>query len=113
MDHMTQINGSSSYSFLSLDPAWGTIRKHGPWNNDELRIVGSLHQDLLHSKNITELIVRSEDAVVYGYRCGSIETFYQQTGSSSIGLPTPADLMGVVTLKAKRRLERDHGIVLL
>jgi len=44
-----------------------------------------------------------------------MEVFYQQAvAPNTFGtLPTPADLMGVVALKAKRRLERDHGIMLL
>lgn len=58
---------------------------------------------------------RTEDTVVYGNQCGGVEVFYQQAvapGAFAV-LPTPADLMGIVALKAKRRLERDHGIVLL
>jgi len=53
--------------------------------------------------------------VVYGNQCGGVEVFYQQAVAPSAFavLPTPADLMGIVALKAKRRLERDHGIVLL
>jgi hypothetical protein len=42
-----------------------------------------------------------------------MEVFYQQSTGSTVGLPTPSDLMGLVPLKAKRRLERDHGIILL
>lgn len=52
---------------------------------------------------------------MYGNQCGNVEVFYQQTLSSGTygGLPTPADLMGIVPLKAKRRIERDHDIILL
>jgi hypothetical protein len=56
---------------------------------------------------------RCEDSTVYGYQCGKMEVFYQQSTGSTVGLPTPSDLMGLVPLKAKRRLERDHGIILL
>lgn len=59
-------------------------------------------------------VVRSEDSTVYGYQCGGVQVFYQQACSEGVaGLPAPSDLIGVVSLKAKRRLERDHGIVLL
>lgn len=44
---------------------------------------------------------------------GKTEIFYQQSASSAAGLPTPADAMGTVPLKAKRRLERDHALILL
>lgn len=52
---------------------------------------------------------------MYGNQCGKVQVFYQQAlmTKTTGGLPTPADLMGVVPLKAKRRLERDHGIMLL
>ncbi|KAL0272111.1 UNVERIFIED_CONTAM: hypothetical protein PYX00_005207 [Menopon gallinae] len=112
-DYLPSSGVSNSYSFLSLDPEWGTTQKSGAWGNDEIKLVGSLHQDLIQSPNITEVIVRNEDAVVYVYRCGNTEIFYQQGGCSAIGLPTPADLMGVIPLKARRRLERDHGVILL
>ena len=58
---------------------------------------------------------RAEDTVLYGNQCGKVEVYYQQAIALNApgGLPTPADLMGIVPLKAKRRAERDHGIVLL
>ena len=58
MDHLSGNGNSSSYSFLSLDPQWGTMQSSGPWGNDELKIVGSLHQNLIQTQNITEVIVR-------------------------------------------------------
>lgn len=57
---------------------------------------------------------RSEDTITYGYQCSDIQVFYQENNcTNSIGLPTPSDLMGVIPLKARRILERDHGIILL
>lgn len=41
------------------------------------------------------------------------QLFYQQNTSVVAGLPMPSDLMGIIPLKAKRRLERDHGILIL
>ncbi|KAG7208950.1 hypothetical protein KM043_015124 [Ampulex compressa] len=103
------------YSILSIDPEWDTVQRSGLWGVTELDIVSSLHNRFTHASNLTDVIVRTEDTVVYGNQCGNVEVFYQQTvaPSTSGGLPTPADLMGIVSLKAKRRLERDHGIVLL
>ncbi|XP_076627148.1 Hermansky-Pudlak syndrome 4 protein isoform X2 [Colletes latitarsis] len=103
------------YSILSIDPQWDTINRSGLWGVTELDIVSCLHDRFTHASNLTDIIVRTEDTVVYGNQCGNIEVFYQQAVASdtSGGLPTPADLMGIVSLKAKRRLERDHGIVLL
>ena len=52
---------------------------------------------------------------MYANQCGKIQVYYQQAISSNTsgGLPTPADLMGIVPLKAKRRVERDHEIIIL
>ncbi|CAL7946871.1 unnamed protein product [Xylocopa violacea] len=103
------------YSILSIDPQWDTINRSGLWGVTELEIVSCLHDRFIHASNLTDIIVRTEDTVVYGNQCGNVEVFYQQAvaPNTSGGLPTPADLMGIVSLKAKRRLERDHGIVLL
>ncbi|XP_017759494.1 PREDICTED: uncharacterized protein LOC108550299 [Eufriesea mexicana] len=103
------------YSILSIDPQWDTINRSGLWGVTELDIVSCLHDRFRHASNLTDIIIRTEDTVVYGNQCGNIEVFYQQAvaPNTSGGLPTPADLMGIVSLKAKRRLERDHGIVLL
>lgn len=108
-------SGADSYSFLCIDPAWDTVHKGGVWSGPELELVGSLHRDFQDQPNLTEICVRVHESLVYGYQCGRSEVFYQQqqAGQTSIGLPTPADLMGTVPLKARRRLERDHGIVLL
>lgn len=56
---------------------------------------------------------RGGDSIIYGYHCGPSEVFYHESASTNAGLPLPADPMGLVQLKAKRRLERDHTIILL
>lgn len=57
---------------------------------------------------------RHSDGVIYGVRsAGQSEVYYHQSAGSNAGLPTPADPMGNVVLKARRRLERDHAIILL
>lgn len=103
------------YSILNIDPQWDTVQRYGLWGVTELDIVSCLHDRFTQASNLTDIIVRTEDTVVYGNQCGGVEVFYQQAvapGAFAV-LPTPADLMGIVALKAKRRLERDHGIVLL
>ncbi|XP_014213898.1 uncharacterized protein LOC106643323 [Copidosoma floridanum] len=103
------------YSVLSVDSEWDTIHRSGLWGVTELDVVSSLHDRFKRNKNLTDIVVRTDDTVVYGNQCGNVEVFYQQAVASSTagGLPTPADLMGTVPLKAKRRLERDHGIIIL
>ncbi|KAL0125675.1 hypothetical protein PUN28_004625 [Cardiocondyla obscurior] len=103
------------YSILNIDPQWDTVQRSGLWGVTELDIVSCLHDRFTQVSSLTDIIVRTEDTVVYGNQCGGVEVFYQQAVAPSpfAALPTPADLMGIVALKAKRRLERDHGIVLL
>ncbi|XP_012142156.2 Hermansky-Pudlak syndrome 4 protein isoform X3 [Megachile rotundata] len=115
LEPMPSNENKELYSILSIDPQWDTIHRSGLWGVTELDIVSCLHDRFKHASNLTDIIVRTEDTVVYGNQCGNIEVFYQQAvaPNTSGGLPTPADLMGIVSLKAKRRLERDHGIVLL
>ncbi|XP_035739202.1 uncharacterized protein LOC118449101 isoform X2 [Vespa mandarinia] len=115
LDPLPSNENKELYSILSVDAEWDTIHRSGLWGVTELDIVSCLHDRFKQASNLTDVIVRTEDAVVYGNQCGQIEVFYQQAVAPNIsgGLPTPADLMGIISLKAKRRLERDHGIVLL
>lgn len=50
---------------------------------------------------------------MYGSQIADNQLFYQQSVQPIAGLPTPSDLMGTVSLKAKRRLERDHGLLII
>ncbi|CAB0039138.1 unnamed protein product [Trichogramma brassicae] len=103
------------YSVLSVDSEWDTTYRSGLWGVTELDLVSSIHDRFKQNNNITDITIRTEDTVVYGNQCGNHEVFYQQAVPHNTlgGLPTPADLMGIVPLKAKRRLERDHSIVML
>lgn len=56
---------------------------------------------------------RCNDSVIYGYRCGDSEVYYKQPTSQLRGIAQPGDGMGNAPLNAKRRLERDHSIILL
>ncbi|XP_046680237.1 uncharacterized protein LOC124367457 isoform X2 [Homalodisca vitripennis] len=113
LEHCPGATACESYSWLSVDPHWGTVQRGGAWAGARLELLTSLHQQFNTRRNLTETIVRSEDSIIYGYQCGGVQIFYQQVCSEGAGLPAPSDLIGVVSLKAKRRLERDHGIVLL
>ncbi|XP_039293004.1 uncharacterized protein LOC111057824 isoform X4 [Nilaparvata lugens] len=109
------LNAADSYSYMCVEPGWGTTRRHGQWTLSQLELLTRLHHDFQHASNLTDVVVRCDDSLVYGNQCGRKEVFYQQSvgGNSLVGLPNPSDLMGIVPLKAKRRLERDHNIILL
>ncbi|XP_024877372.1 uncharacterized protein LOC112458155 isoform X1 [Temnothorax curvispinosus] len=115
LEPMPSTENKELYSILNVDPQWDTVQRSGLWGVTELDIVSCLHDRFTQARSLTDIIVRTEDTVVYGNQSGGVEVFYQQAVAPGTfaALPTPADLMGIVALKAKRRLERDHGIVLL
>uniref|UniRef100_T1HC08 Intu_longin_1 domain-containing protein n=1 Tax=Rhodnius prolixus TaxID=13249 RepID=T1HC08_RHOPR len=112
LDHVP-LGPIGEYSYAVVDPSWGPVERGGAYQPHQLELLTTLHYTLNEHPNITDILVRGEDTISYGYQCGENQIFYQQNSSSSGGLPTPADLMGILPLKAKRTLERDHGIVLL
>lgn len=106
--------GEGNYSFMEIDnKKWGLIDKVGPWSAEDLAAVEAMHNDLKGNKNFTEIMLRSDENILYGYKSGDVEVFYQQPQSGTAGIPPPSDIMGVVSSVARRRLERDHTIVLL
>lgn len=105
--------GDGGYSFICLDSKWDVNNRCGPWTPGDLLTLNLMHNDLHSNRKLFEFIIRSQDAVIYGYRCGRSEFYYQESSIKNPGLPPPQDAMGTVSLCAKRRLERDHRILLL
>lgn len=69
---------------------------------------------MFHFK-ITEKLVyisRDDDGIIYAHNSGKTEVYYHQSAVCNAGLPTPVDPMSIIALKARRRLERDHAIIL-
>uniref|UniRef100_A0A0A1WJ60 Hermansky-Pudlak syndrome 4 protein n=1 Tax=Zeugodacus cucurbitae TaxID=28588 RepID=A0A0A1WJ60_ZEUCU len=101
-----------AYSFMSIDAKWDTLERNGPWNPLELNTLECMHQDLQPNDEISDLILRSHDAVYYGYKSGRSEFFYKEAAHATNGIPPPSDPMGNVTMRAKTHLERDHSYIL-
>lgn len=101
------------YSFLCLDREWDTLKRGGPWETGDTNSLSKLHRDFQNNGNITEILCKGNDSILYGVHTGDSEIFYHQSESANGGLPTPSDSMGHVPMRAKRSLERDHAIVLL
>lgn len=123
------------YSFIAIDnKKWDTVQKTGPWSPTDLSSIEIMHNDMKINPAFTEMIVRykfenldfsffhfnkpffiyrKDDNILYGYQCGNVEIFYQQSNPLAAGLPPPSDIMGSVGAISKRRLERDHSIVML
>ncbi|XP_072390222.1 uncharacterized protein HPS4 [Diabrotica undecimpunctata] len=106
---LKQTQGGEQYQFITLDST-------GPrtfWNGttEDWRELYYFN-DELSNNSITEVLIRSLDTSYYGYHCGPNKIFYGETTICNGGLPLPADPMGVLQVKAKRRLERDYALIL-
>ncbi|XP_035904310.1 uncharacterized protein LOC118508537 [Anopheles stephensi] len=104
---------ADGYSLIALDSGWDVAKKNGPWNALELQTAESLHTYFRKRSLVTEVTLKSQETVLYGYQCGMRELFYTQIANAQGGLPPPQDVMGAVPLCAKRRIERDHFALLL
>lgn len=103
-----------NYGYMVMDTTdAGMVDKHGHWLNSQTVLATSIHDTFQNNSSVLDIMIRNDDNIVYGNKCGSRELFYQQSGNIVSGLPTPSDIMGVVSTTAKRRLQRDHGIIIL
>ncbi|KAG5886851.1 hypothetical protein JTB14_017657 [Gonioctena quinquepunctata] len=102
---------SEPYRYLQHDSEWLSVKRGGPWNGNDLESLHYLHDDFHDTDhNLTEILIRSSDNIIYGHHSGSSEVFYSETANFIAGLPPPVDPMGLLQIKAKKRLERDHGL---
>ncbi|CAH0398175.1 unnamed protein product [Chilo suppressalis] len=101
------------YSYLTLDPDWGTVKKGGPWAALDIATMGLIHNEFADDPELSEFILRSEDSVVVGNRCGGAQVYYQEAGARTAGPPPPSDPLAAAPLRARRRLTRDHAALLL
>lgn len=103
---------ASDYAFLNLDRGWDVLKRGGAWQQNDFTTLLMMH-DNFADKNISDIIIRTNDSVLYGHnKSGESEIYYQHASAkqTSGGLPAPSDFQ--VISQAKRRLERDHSLVL-
>ncbi|XP_075977593.1 Hermansky-Pudlak syndrome 4 protein [Anticarsia gemmatalis] len=104
---------STDYSYLTLDPDWGTVRKGGPWAALDIATMGLIHNEFSEDTELSEFILRSDESVVVGAQCGGAQIYYQEKGTRVAGPPPPSDALALAPLRARRRLHRDHSTLLL
>ncbi|KAL0838548.1 hypothetical protein ABMA28_016656 [Loxostege sticticalis] len=104
---------ATDYSYLTLDPDWGTVKKGGPWAALDIATMGLIHNEFGEDPELTEFILRSDESVVLGARCGGAHVYYQEAGARAAGPPAPSDPLAAAPLRARRRLARDHATLLL
>ncbi|XP_041978811.1 uncharacterized protein LOC121732873 [Aricia agestis] len=103
----------ADYSYLVLDPDWGTVKKGGPWAAPDIADMGYIHHAFEEDPELTEFILRSDTGVVVGGMCGRAQVYYHESGARAPGPPAPSDLLAAAPLRARRRLHRDHAAFLL
>ncbi|KAJ8722308.1 hypothetical protein PYW08_004710 [Mythimna loreyi] len=113
MEPLAAVGEATDYSYLTLDPDWGTVRKGGPWAALDIATMGLIHNDFAEDPEMSEFILRSDESVVVGSVCGGAQVYYQEKGARGAGPPPPSDALAVAPLRARRRLHRDHATLLL
>ncbi|XP_017839556.1 uncharacterized protein LOC108597490 isoform X2 [Drosophila busckii] len=102
------------YSFVCVDSQWECRQRNGPWIPLDLRTLECMHHDLqVSNSQLTDLTLRSQDTVFYGYKCGRTEFFYKEPTHQINGIPPPSDPVGSIKKRARSRLERDYSYMLL
>ncbi|KAJ0176410.1 hypothetical protein K1T71_007589 [Dendrolimus kikuchii] len=104
---------ATDYSYLTLDPDWGTVKKGGPWAALDIATMGLIHNEFGEDPDLSEFILRSDESVVLGVSCGGAQIYYQENGARQAGPPAPSDALAAAPLRARRRLHRDHSTLLL
>lgn len=54
---------SEAYSYLSLDPQWGPVKKGGPWSSGDVATMGYIHKDFQEDPSLTEIIIRQVELI--------------------------------------------------
>ncbi|VVC90858.1 unnamed protein product [Leptidea sinapis] len=80
---------ATDYSYLMLDPDWGTVRKGGPWAAMDIATMGLLHNEFQEDRDLTEFMLRyvhvgAGNAFVYYYGVAVDYCFSSKTGSIHI-----------------------------
>ncbi|XP_063624458.1 uncharacterized protein LOC134796303 [Cydia splendana] len=104
---------ASDYSYLTLDPDWGTVRKGGPWAALDIATMGLIHHEFASDPDMSEMILRSDESCVVGVSMGGAQIYYQESGARGAGPPPPSDPLAAAGLRARRRLHRDHAATII
>lgn len=98
---------ASEYSFMTFDKNWNILQRSGTYDQKTALLI---HDNFSTNKNISDVIVRTNDSLVYGHNSGNSEVFYQHPAKQQTGFLAPSEF--TIISQAKRKLERDQSIVL-
>ncbi|KAL7048913.1 hypothetical protein ACKWTF_003530 [Chironomus riparius] len=98
---------ASEYSFMTFDHTWNVLQRSGTYDQQTAILI---HDNFTANKNISDVIVRTNDSLIYGHNSGGLEVFYQHPAKQQSGFLAPSEF--TIISQAKRKLERDQSIVL-
>lgn len=58
MEPLAAEGEATDYSYLTLDPDWGTVRKGGPWAALDIATMGLIHNEFSEDPELSEFILR-------------------------------------------------------
>lgn len=58
MEPLATETDTCDYSYLVLDPDWGTVKKGGPWAALDIATMGFIHNEFEEQSDLTEFILR-------------------------------------------------------
>lgn len=58
LEPLTTDSEVTDYSYLVLDPDWGTVKKGGPWAALDIASMGFIHNEFEEHPDLTEFILR-------------------------------------------------------
>lgn len=57
MEPLAAVGDATDYSYLTLDPDWGTVRKGGPWAALDIATMGLIHNEFADDPEMSEFIL--------------------------------------------------------
>ncbi|KAG5677915.1 hypothetical protein PVAND_007631 [Polypedilum vanderplanki] len=99
---------ASEYSFMTFDTNWNVMKRSGAY---DLQTTMLMHDNFTSNKNVSDIIIRTNDSMIYGHNSGDQEIFYQHAAKQQSGFLIPSEF--TIISQAKRKLERDQSVVLL
>lgn len=99
---------ASDYSFMTFDKDWEVMQRSGSYDSQSTLL---MHDHFCENKNLSDIILRTNDSIIYGHNNAGSEVFYQHAAKQSQG-SFPASSEFTIISQAKRKLERDQSLVL-
>jgi Hermansky-Pudlak syndrome 4 protein len=98
---------ANDYSFVEFDKSWHVLQRGGSY---DLQSTLLMHDNFTDNRNVSDIIVRTNDSIIYGHNSGESEVYYQHAAKQQNGFPAPSEF--TIISQAKRKLERDQSVVL-